>query len=586
MAGVISHIGYANLPPECVISGNVTFTHGLQPNVITITCAPFNVAGLAYRGDVVIKYGFRTIKIKDCQVSDVSSDTGGDGKTRFIVRLFDRRWRNRFEWLRGTWNYRLKENEVVPHRERSPHNLIKDAFLAMGEISGSWKLIHVPNDTRPFVEWDGVPATSLAALVEQLGCRVWLDPLTDRYVVAKWNVGGSLPVIGTEMTDAVTVDPPELPDALVCLCGKSIYQEDLELEAVGFEPAPAGQVQLLDDLSYAPSPDPLPAFGVNTWKWRDIVPPDFSTDRIIAIRRELAQQCVFRTWRIKTPFKLWWLPGQQVDSLDQILPLLTTQLQTQEVDNAPPIPPNPADVEVRERIPAILLGDFFGDEPQTVESAVGAQEWTAAGRKRVYRGGFSIDAERGLVTTTDYMFRLVDTNRKPFVVSPPVLDQKVDAAKLWLRTSFHLRSKKDWAFSRYKFEWTPPGTKTPKTKLWFERTDIQHEVWREFTATGPHDRRNTVKLEEQAKFYLEQEGAKLTWSNPGTRRYAGLEFVPLDGAIQQVTWEIDESGHSFTTVSRNRDPITYDLTYKEKLREGQLRDLLAKEAAAAGRGRK
>jgi hypothetical protein len=59
--------------------------------------------------------------------------------------------------------------------------------------------------------------------------------------------------------------------------------------------------------------------------------------------------------------------------------------------------------------------------------------------------------------------------------------------------------------------------------------------------------------------------------------YAGFRPINLDGAIQQVTWALDESGFARTRASRNREELLYVPSYKERRAMEKVREALKKE---------
>src|SRR5690606_26877208 len=157
----------------------------------------------------------------------------------------------------------------------------------------------------------------LARLAESYGCRVVLK-LNNSVSLEPLGVGAPLPTINLE-TSNDGLDPPERPDRLILVCGRTEHQLDLELEAVGEDVD--GMFKPFNQLSY---------FGQLANGFVDIDIPFFS---MIANKqvRALAQRSIYKAYRIKTPFTVPRMepngPPIVVNDLKQILPLLDRQVE-------------------------------------------------------------------------------------------------------------------------------------------------------------------------------------------------------------------------------------------------------------------
>jgi hypothetical protein len=148
---------------------------------------------------------------------------------------------------------------------------------AMGETS--YDVADLPTDPRPKVEWDYEnPAAALASLCDELGFKVVLQ-LDGTVALRQAGFGAALPS-GPQMSISTEIDPPERPDKITVITGRSRFQADVKLKAVGLDTD--GKIKPINDLSYKP------AAG---WVLGDITEfLDLATKEI----SEMAKRSVFR----------------------------------------------------------------------------------------------------------------------------------------------------------------------------------------------------------------------------------------------------------------------------------------------------
>lgn len=557
-------IHYGNIPPTAVISGTMTVTHGITPNVATIYCAPF-ASPVSNFGNLVITCGNRTVTFPDCRLADVSYEIGTDGRQIQVIRVMDRRWKWAYGWIRGSYNVRHAENIVVPEREKTPQELAELCFKAMGEPKFDAQAL--PKDVRPTVDWDMPPAQALAQLAETLGCRVMVNPATNLATIAKAGHGFDLPLTATVVSDNLTLDPPDLPESVTFLGGYTLYQCDLELEAVAKEPIPFDKIVPLDKASYKPTDGweyECPTFFSGIVAQQGVLAGFEEKNREKLI--ELAKECVWRYYQVKVPFKTPW--GETIQERERILPLVEHQAQRRYRYKD-----YPREEVVKEYMPCELFGEFYSGDMAGRETP----KWAATplGPKAVWQRGFTIDAERGLVIVSEPCYRRLKLSQQPLPNgSYNSIDVGLFPAKLWLRCAINIRDADTWAYERKEYEYKPGGGKKTIPALYVARSDIRMEHFELTNAAGTTKKDNQKRFESEAKHYIEQALTELQLSTPGTRRYAGMVQVPLDGAIQQITWEIDGQGYFYTTVSRNREEIHTDISYKEKRDQEKLKTIL------------
>ena len=538
-------ISFSGIPQTKIVSGSVTLTAGVSPNVATITCVPFP-GPYTLRGVLTIRYGGTVINMIDSRLTDVSFQTAESGQQMMSFHIADPRWAWEFGWIRGAYNLREGDQQLRPTREKKPQELAALLFKAMGVKK--YDASKLPNDTRPTVDWDGVPAEYLSQLCESLGCKVVYNPLQNRAEIVVSGQGKDLPIGYDVTSDSLDLNPPEVPDSLVFLAGRSEWQWDFELEPVARELD--GEIKKLDDVSWKPA---------GGWE-RSTGPPWF--DDVGSKYRETARRDAWRLYRIKTPVTVF---GQKIDTLEQILPILDTLIQTQKINK-----------DATERVPAQLMGRYYdgniGVEPTFSLKGIDGQEY------QWYQRGFSIDTQNGLINASEPLYLHVDQAGNTLVNEFDPLALRYAPAKLFLRTSVNVRDKDTWAWIREKIELKPGGKKLTVEPKYIEREDISRQKYHLWDGKNLTPKDNEKEVKSQADYYLKQE--LLTWQlqTPGTRSYVGFKQISLDGAISQITWQVDDSGVSTTTISRNQEPPAIRLTYKQKRQRDGLRNLLAKEA--------
>lgn len=545
MAPPQGFIHYTGIPPEKVISGGITLTAGATPNVATITCAPFP-GPYKLRGVLSFRYGGVKIAMNDCRLTDISFQTGEDGKQLMLLHVADPRWAWQFGRIRGVYNHRENDNQIRPTREKKPQELAKMLFEAMGVTN--YSLSNLPNNTRPSVDWDGSPVEALTNLCDSLGCRVIFNPMQNRAEIVVVGHGANLPQSLDVLSDSLDMDPPEVPDSIVFLAGKTEYQWDFELEPVGTELN--GDIKKIDDLSFKPA---------GGWE-RSAGPPWF--DDVAEKYRDIARQNVFRMYRIKVPVKVH---GIDVDSLDLILPILDRLVQTKGVGN-----------KASEHWPPVAYGVFydgeFGLNPAKPMRGLDGRlyQW--------FTKGFSVDVDHGIVLLNEYAYvhkdaagNYVNGNADPLAI-------RIHPASIYLRTTVNIRDSKSWAWNRHKVERKPGGKKLSVKPKYLARDDVTRTIYHHFDGANLALRDNENDVKTQADYYIDQELATWQLQSPGTRMYAGLKPIAIDGAISQVSWSIDDSGRTTTTISRHQEPPSVSLTYKQKQRQIVLNEIIRREA--------
>jgi hypothetical protein len=530
-----------------VQEGSYTLTHGITPSAATVTILP--QGDFAGQGSLVFTYGNKKIELPDCLVDNLSFERNQSGEI-WRLAIYDRRWKWAYGKISGMYNVRKLDGKIVggsntkgstisTNTEKKPSELAKLCFEAIEE--SNYDLSEMPDDTRPFVEWDVAnPMQALADLCEEVGCRIVLG-WDNKVRICRRGQGGQLPSGPDMMTDSGGIDPPDGFNSITVTTDKVLFQHDFPLEAVGFELD--GAIKKIDDLSYKPEGG-----------WEDIDLVSFNGIKDTKLR-ELAQSCVFKTYRLIMPvtipdykevkdFDLLGLTGEQVltaadyDSKNKLLPERQTK--------------------------ALVYGDYYQQNGNYTNT--GTKELPQVPTKEEMKTvilQFNQDNERGLVTFNDYTFKL---NKEKTTVEPAVLK---------LRCATYVRDDKTRGWIRWERGRGKNKGKAPPQKV-LQQEDIKLNF--------RDGKNNKAEVDQQIDYYLDAALAELQLLTPQTRAYAGLKEIEPDGAIQQVTISVGLGGCT-TQASRSNDhdlntPSYETRRFYERLRnQKKLTDTKIKKAA-------
>lgn len=521
---------------ESLLSASFTLTPGISPSVATLHVAP-RPGSVSEEGPLLLSYGGTRIVFPDCRLTALSGQIDASGRETWGLSIVDRRWRWKHAgWISGRYNVRSGVNGAILSRtEKSPRELARLCLLAMGERR--FDLSRLPNQARPEVDWDyALPAEALARLAESLGCRVVLR-LNDSVSLEPDGIGNRLPLGADVLTISQAAEAAPWPGGLVLACGRTKWQYDFPLEAVGLEPD--GSLAPLDKLSYVPS-------GTSQSRdWRHCDLPHFqNVSRPQA--RGLARQSVFRYYRVAVPA---WLPSPggrriEVDRLDRILPLGEGQFPTA----------NSKGETVSQ--PALVYGVFHGGSEATrSEATTQIPNVTEAPRGR-YCGDFTLDRERGLVIFAEPVFRYFDAG------STATERNLIAPAQLWLRATVGLRDPETGGWLRHEVERRGSGGGAPR---YIRRDDLALTLSQDPSSPGSgRTIDNRAAVDSEANRYLDGLLAEQRLSEAASVTYAGLKPLEIDGAISQITWTVSPAGFATTRASRNHEDAALGPTLKER----------------------
>jgi hypothetical protein len=473
-----------------VLEGEYTLTTGVSPSILSFRCAAQDAA-LPEVADAFLSDGGNDLSLSDCRLSKVLPETGEQGKT-WSVQLLDHRWRWRYGWVTGRYNYGVPEGSLPKpgteewNARRSARALAALLLDAMGE--GAHDVSGLPDSAYPEVNWDyDNPARKLDDLAEKYGCLICFDPASGLVSIWPEGFGQSLPVGMQALSRNETETPQLRPREILAVCDKIELEHPLELEAVGLDVD--GEIKPLDDLSYRP------AGG-----WSECQNFLALSNSGSPSPRELALRTCFRWYRGKGSQDVagW----KSAVKLSEILPISAQRVATETVRSADgSVVTRRADAEV------------FG-----IRSKMGVL--------RANEGSGHIEES----------FRINEADGIVIFQQPQAKwsGNLLIGADLWLRCTVH-GPRHTVALTTYGLA----GVEiVPCQGLAVQYIDGEPQNLAEVEA------RLREILEAKAKSYEDVEQATAT--------YIGIHNILLDGRIRQVSWSVGGRG-AMTTVGLNSE---------------------------------
>jgi len=544
------------------LSGSFTLAQGAGPSSGTIYFPPQR-GWIPKQGTLALTYGGTRIALQNCIADSLDITYGADGREVWALHVLDQRaWWRSTGCVSGYYNARRgfgdtrpqgttsggqpQNVDIVRGTEQSPRALARLCFEAMGVER--FDVSQMPNDTRPEVEWDyTLPAQALSQLCDQLGCRI-APKLDNSFAIVKTGIGATLPANQLVMDGGLAVDTPEIPDELICCTSRVRYQGDLELEAVGQELD--GTIRPIDRLCYAPKL--VEGLKFPPWDY-----PFFNNVQGLGFR-QIARETVFRWYRIKTPFDIFTgaqgLAGGRINGLNRILPIEDRQIETEKIlgeDRSIPVEVVETDASSHriEPRPAWVYGIYCGAKEKVMSDELARQPDVIKHPEGFYHKGFSVDKELGIVKFAEHVFRYA------------VPGCEIIPAQLWLRVAFSVRDPETRGWGRWVYKRAMPEPKKGTQPRYLLRDDIAAHVVKDCNGRWSD---NSGLARQQADYYLDAAMREYQLSDPSSYTYAG--FVPIcpDGAIQQVTWQVDGQGYATTKASRNSELSITTIPYQER----------------------
>lgn len=521
---------------EAPEGGSYTRAHGRTPGIATIRCrtqssVPPKVGELKIVGNDGNELTFR-----DCTI-DYSSLSIGDSGQQVSVTIRDRRWKWEFPVINGRYNVYRENGDLDTTTQKTPQELARLCLEAMGESNAI--VDDMPNDARPEVDWDvDNAAEALESLCEYLGCRIVLQ-VDDVVAIRRAGQGADLPETDDICDGGSVLNPPEAPSKIAVVGPPDVYQWDFELEAVG--DGASNEVMPIDDLPYKP-----------TGGWEASDPQGGFASIADEKYRAKAVASVFRKYRIKA--------GQSVGVLSVgvtnrwQVELLNRQVEEYEDDNG-----------VKYPRPPVVYGIYYNGRDSDTENgnnvADGLKPLDQESEDEYHlslfvQGGYSIDTESQIVTFFSPVYRHGALAGSVYPINP---------ASLRLRIAFQIRDEKTRGYLRTEYvkDFGDNGTAARYIKMQQLARSIYAELKNDtgFTVANLVD--NKDEFDKEAKTIADAAAAEYQIESPVVYTYESIRQIELDGAIQQVAWEVG-SGTPKTVAWRNNDARSVLLSYKER----------------------
>lgn len=500
-----------------VLACEYTRTLGIEPDVAVLTCIPQpNPPNMS--GDLVFADDpNEVLSLPDFGIDYTKVYYSTQGQIGTVV-LEDTRRRWKWRTISGRYNVVTADGSIDPATEQTPQELATLLLTALGVVT--FDVTAIPDDDRPSVDWQYDRADlELDALLETRGCEVSLNN-DNSVTIVNIGVGAAITEDDDVLGAGFSIDPPEVPEDIKLVCGKSLWQSRLKLVPVAEETD--GSFVALADVSY------VPAGG-----WADVTDDEFFLGIADPVARALALRSVYKCYQVESQ-----ADGTQnildyvgtIDDISQLLPLNNFKLESYTVDGT----------TVLRRVPAIVRGTYeaIGDPPPGVNTDP----------MTVYGGQFSIDRERGIVRFRD---RVTKFNSG--------LTQRV-AADLYLETSYCIINFDTQQYEREIYTF-PLGGDLDGSHVIRDNDFVATTIVNYDDEVDPLVQdsvtTNQTDLETASLARLTAEAARFQFDVGNSLVYRTIKDISTDGAIRQVTWDINirtQSGRPCTTtVARNAE---------------------------------
>lgn len=546
---------------ESFLHGSFSFTHGITPSLCQLYIVPQSFWPDMV-GDLTVNYlpGGNSYTFTDCLLDFVSVEREQEGRQVWGLHILDRRWKWK-ECGRISGNYNIRwqngdgDDEIFTPSLRTLQELMSLCLDAMGEDVYGYDVSQVIEETYPQVEWDYEnPSRALLELCDKYSYRVILT-LQNQVLISKVNQGSYLPG-NVYLSGATTINPPNTPSSIVIAAGHTLAQFDFPIVPMALELD--NSLVPLEEVSYTPQTE---------HGWGDADLPDFLCIPD-PIARAYAVKSVWKYYQIAAPFTMDGIDpsnpaNDEIADIMRVLPLNDAQL----VKAPPSLQPTPDDTESAvyspgQPLPAVVYGIFwtYNGQSNSCEVIDSSQPMQTLDQGR-YPGGFQIDGQRGLVIFDDFTLAYSEDDG----TNSPTTAAYAVQPTLFLRTSCPVRDPDTLGFLRYEVEIGLSTAGLPTQPMYVKTDDVAFKVTYSFVAQGQVDSStdNGAEVFAQADFLAQSALDKLTIDDPQSFEYPGFEFIDLDGAIQQITWNVGSDGKATTHANRNKEDLVNTQSYQD-----------------------
>lgn len=507
-------------------------------------------ANLPYRGTVTLEYNGSTVVMPDCRLKRGSIQRQGGGRWKSCL-IEDWRWQWAYGYIYGAYNTFQKGIYEIDSKK----SISELAQLCLNKMGASASTSNLP-DIYPLVEWNGTsPAIELERLLDLVGFEI----------VPRWNNQIEIVKVGDgagvnfdpRMMDITSLsEPPVIPGKLFVDSTVTLWQEDLELEPIGYEEE-STEPKLIHDLLWAPVDGWESEKEPGNWAW-------FTNDT----HRAMAKKYIYKYWRIRGPVELKKIDAGGTFEVPhgeewRLLPLWRGQLELYKSKESDEIKPP--------QIIGFFAPDNTGQKNNATEQEIAdydangwefyeGSELELNNPEWIYKGTFSVDSERGIVMTSRPLYlNRWDAGQHNIIGTR--------AALLKLRIAFPVRDKVTRHKYRTDYEVNPPGgipgieyVMSPERLIW-EQGRQQSTDRTKFNADA------SVLANKE----LAQYGDGLGYKIPAK----GLLFdIQLDGKYRSIRFKGGGGGGATTYIEWGMESPEERLTSTERLRQLEIQDAI------------
>lgn len=495
-----------------VVGLDAVISRGPRPSVFRLRVPHSDNLDVSAVEDLTIQSNTGPVTFSGC-VADLSTVrmpyptptcmpmTRTPGKREYVLKVRDKRQTWKKLALNGRYNYRYRDCTIKPATQKTIDEI---ADLMLTEAGESPSTSTGMSDAYPSCDWNN------ANLVEAMEA---LQSQVPAYICRAGDDTYYIDVTGdTEDLSAFEATTPDFaytvergPLTVKVLCGPTLYQQFLELEAVGREID--GQILPINSLSYTPSGG-----------WANEHPLYFAGVDID--KRHLALKTVMRMYRVKV---------QQVSGSSTTI----SDIEQFDLDDVLVSMGGSGDDKVE--IPCFIKGVFY---PYT-------EHFQNTGTCVHWAGDIKMDR-------IDKETRCVEFNLPVYKAG-----SCIEPAELYLCTGFRVRNSSTWAFDRKEFT---SDRDTGQGEQVLDHPELFETIIESYLADCTNSgspTKNTSAIQAEADVYI--NAWKDHWDKMRDVRdveYTGTLPLSLSGAIAQISYRLGRGHPPITRVSQHYEHST------------------------------
>lgn len=523
-----------------------TLSLGTDPGVARVT-APPDFGRILPVGPLDVYWqGRRLFRLLDARL-DSQSAPGSSTSSRVIEwTIYDRRWKWQYGWsLNGDYN--REENDGKLTREKSPRDLAKICFAALGEKDVDVSAL--PDKPRPRKQWYGAsPKQELDKLCSDYYCAPAYSPFTNKAYLVKLGKGRG-PQNQPHKSRSDSIINRARPDLIEIIGGNTLFQSALKVdEWLALEVD--GTYVPIDKVSYMPAggwgridPRMLSALKT-TYK-------DKATGETL-YHRDLAQRSIWRTARLSGQvaggFSPEALKGEREEpkSIKDLGPFSGNVLEK--------------DPLTGERMDAYARGVFL-DQRLGMRNTAPKTRWP---------GSVQIDSEKRIVTFDQHCVKFENGEYKP-------TSMELICAYEVSHEGVPVRFELDRWSTQKKYD---------AGALREHHSEIVREIIEKTASATGAKVDNLKECEKKAKYYLDEIADQFDTRDATTADYPGLEEFSLGGQLRSVTWAFSTVSNPHTSCSWNTEANRMVLPYEDRREERTRKQVEYAQRQAEGERRR